>query len=59
MAARAVPNWVIGGALLAFCGAVYSHTLNQIKSTSGLAADVERAAAELEEKQKADAKAGR
>lgn len=46
-----VPNWVIGGALLGFCGAVYMHTINQIKTTSGLAGDVEAAAAALEKQQ--------
>lgn len=46
-----VPNWVIGGALLGFCGAVYMHTINQIKTTSGLAGDVEQAAAALEQHQ--------
>ena len=46
--ALGVPNWVIGGALLGFCGAVYMHTVNQIKTTSGLIADVEEAAKAME-----------
>ena len=46
--ALGVPNWVIGCALLGFCGAVYMHTVNQIKTTSGLIGDVEQAAKALE-----------